>query len=383
VISGISNLLIDIQAAGPADDNRKTAVFQNCVPTARWAGLGFCHDSAKAFAISFALKGRAYPNVVPMSWQIRGSRSSGWRGFERPAAVAFCAVLFFVHGTANAQDKGTLNPEPLPPLTKPDTRATLARELFARKMTAAALLPRSIGFYSKGCLAGGVALPINGETWQVMRVSRNRNWGHPSLVQFIEELSERAARSGWPGLLLGDMSQPRGGAMRNGHASHQVGLDVDIWLTPMPDHELTREEREEMMATMMVAKDRKDVDPKVWTPAHVALIKAAAEDPRVNRIFVNTAIKKALCREAGNDRAWLRKVQPWLGHDWHFHVRLDCPPDSPECEPQPPRDAGDGCTGKEMHRWSSEALPDGPSSPRPGPKIAELPAACWQVLNAP
>ena len=81
-----------------------------------------------------------------------------------------------MHGTANAQDKGTLNPEPLPPLGKPETRATPARELFARKTTPAALPTRSIGFYSKGCLAGAVALPINGETWQVMRVSRNRNW---------------------------------------------------------------------------------------------------------------------------------------------------------------------------------------------------------------
>ena len=253
-----------------------------------------------------------------------------------------------------------------------------------RKTTPAALPTRSIGFYSKGCLAGAVTLPINGETWQVMRVSRNRNWGHPSLVEFLERLSERAARSGWPGLLLGDMSQPRGGAMLNGHASHQIGLDADIWLTPMPDHELTREEREEMMATVVVAKDRKDVDPKVWTPAHVALIKAAAEDPQVNRMFVNTAIKKAVCRDAGNDREWLRKVQPWLGHDWHFHVRLNCPPDSPECEAQPPRDAGDGCRGKEMHRWSSDPIPDAtPSNPRPGPKMADLPAACRQVLNAP
>jgi penicillin-insensitive murein endopeptidase len=139
-----------------------------------------------------------------------------------------------------------------------------------------------------------------------------------------------------------------------------------------------------MMATVVVAKERKDVDPKVWTPAHVALIKAAAEDPQVNRMFVNTAIKKALCRDAGNDREWLRKVQPWLGHDWHFHVRLSCPPDSPECEAQPPRDAGDGCRGKEMHRWSSDPIPDAaPSNPRPGPKMADLPAACRQVLNAP
>ena len=96
--------------------------------------------------------------------------------------------------------------------------------------------------------------------------------------------------------------------MLNGHASHQVGLDVDIWLTPMPDHQLTRQEREEMMATMVVANDRKDADRKVWTPADVALIKAAAEDPRVNRIFVNTAIKKALCRDAGGDRAWLARL---------------------------------------------------------------------------
>jgi penicillin-insensitive murein endopeptidase len=120
----------------------------------------------------------------------------------------------------------------------------------------------------------------------------------------------------------------------------------------------------------------------VWTLADVALIKAAAEDPRVNRIFVNPAIKKALCRDAGGDRAWLGKVQPWLGHDWHFHIRLNRPVDSPQCEPQPPRSVGDGCTGSEMHRFSSDALPDA-VPPRAGPKLAELPAACRAVLDAP
>jgi penicillin-insensitive murein endopeptidase len=302
-------------------------------------------------------------------------------GMVSHAAILLCGA-FFAFNTANAQDKGTLNPEPLPPLAKPTGPATPAKQLFSRKTTAAELPTRSIGFYSKGCLAGGVALPVNGENWQVMRVSRNRNWGHPALVEFIEQLSERAARKGWPGLLIGDMSQPRGGPMLNGHASHQVGLDVDIWLTPMPHHELTRIEREEMMATMVVANDRKDVDRKVWTPAHVALIKAAAEDPQVTRIFVNTAIKKALCRDANTDRAWLAKVQPWLGHDWHFHIRLNCQPDSPECEPQPPRPVGDGCTGAEMHRFSTDALPDA-IPPRAGPKMSELPAACRAVLDAP
>jgi penicillin-insensitive murein DD-endopeptidase len=317
-----------------------------------------------------------------MCSHVSESRNSSKPGFERPAALALCAVLFFAHGAANAQDKGTLDPKPLPPLAKPDGPGTLAKELFARKTTPSQGPARSIGFYSHGCIAGAVALPVDGETWQVMRVSRNRNWGHPELIQFIEQLADKATRTGWHGLLIGDMSQPRGGPLLAGHTSHQVGLDVDIWLTPMPAHALTRLEREEMMATMVVAANRKDVDPKVWTPAHAALIKAAASDPRVTRVFVNPAIKKALCREPGDDRAWLGKIQPWLGHDWHFHVRLGCQPDSPDCEPQPPRDAGDGCHSKEMERFANVVLPEH-STPHAGPTMAKLPAACRQVLNAP
>jgi penicillin-insensitive murein DD-endopeptidase len=316
-----------------------------------------------------------------MCSHVSESRNSSKPGFERPAALALCAVLFFAHGAANAQDKGTLDPKPLPPLAKPDGSGTLAKELFARKTTPSQGPARSIGFYSHGCIAGAVALPVDGETWQVMRVSRNRNWGHPELIQFIEQLADKATRTGWHGLLIGDMSQPRGGPLLAGHTSHQVGLDVDIWLTPMPAHALTRLEREEMMAAMVVAANRKDVDPKVWTPAHAALIKAAASDPRVTRVFVNPAIKKALCREPGDDRAWLGKIQPWLGHDWHFHVRLGCQPDSPDCEPQPPRDAGDGCHSKEMERFANVVLPEH-STPHAGPTIAKLPAACRQVLNA-
>src|SRR5881296_524284 len=218
-----------------------------------------------------------------------------------------CATLLMsaIGMPAAAQDKGSLIPRALPPLANPDDPKTPAKQLFGRKTDAAHMAPRTVGFYSKGCLAGAAALPINGRTWQVMRLSRNRNWGHPKLVELLERLSENGAKVGWPGLLVGDMSQPRGGPMLTGHASHQVGLDADIWLTPMPARELTAVEREEMSATMVVATDRKDVDPKVWTPADTALIKAAAEEPAVERIFVNAAIKKALCREAGDDRTWL------------------------------------------------------------------------------
>ena len=124
--------------------------------------------------------------------------------------------------------------------------------------------------------------------------------------------------------------------MLSGHTSHQVGLDVDIWFTPMPDHLQSREEREFSSATDVVAPDLLDVDPEVWTHTHTELIRTAAQDPAVTRIFVNAAIKKALCREAGADRNWLSKVRPWYGHAEHFHVRIACPADSSECKPQPP-----------------------------------------------
>jgi penicillin-insensitive murein endopeptidase len=171
------------------------------------------------------------------------------------------AAVLLLGPAAHAQDRGSVNPKPLPPLANPDDPNTPAKSLFGRRTTAAPLEARVIGFYSKGCLAGAKALPINGKTWQVMRLSRNRNWGHPHLIEMLERLSAKGEKVGWPGLLVGDISQPRGGPMLTGHASHQIGLDADIWLTPMPARELSRREREEMSATMVVAANRKDVDP--------------------------------------------------------------------------------------------------------------------------
>src|SRR5207237_9423295 len=142
---------------------------------------------------------------------------------------------------------------------------------------------RSIGFYTRGCPAGGVALPINGKTWQVMRLSRNRNWGHPAMIAFLERLAEKVPKvSNWPGILVGDMAQPRGGPMRTGHASHQVGLDADIWRTPIPERRVSREEREETTTTVVVAENGKDVDPNAWTAAHAGPINAAAKAPRAS-----------------------------------------------------------------------------------------------------
>jgi penicillin-insensitive murein endopeptidase len=303
--------------------------------------------------------------------------------------ITLLTAVLLAGGTAAAQDRGSVNPKPLPPLANPDDPKNPAKELFGRKPAPTVnMQARSIGFYTRGCLAGAVALPINGKTWQVMRLSRNRNWGHPDLIAYMERLAAKVPKvSSWPGLLVGDMTQARGGPMLTGHGSHQVGLDADIWLTPMPRTPLSREEREEMSATNVVADDRKDVDPKVWTPGHLAVIKAAAEDPKVERIFVNAAIKKALCREAGKDRAFLHKVRPWWGHNYHFHVRISCPASSPDCKGQEPAGEDDGC-GKELDYWFSPGVlnpppPKEPGKPKPPITMAELPAACKQVLVAP
>jgi penicillin-insensitive murein endopeptidase len=305
----------------------------------------------------------------------------------RLRVALLAAAVLMLSPVAHAQDRGTLAPKPLPPLANPDDPDTPAKSLFGRRTTAAPLEARVIGFYSKGCLAGAKALPINGKTWQVMRLSRNRNWGHPQLVDLLERLSAKGAKLGWPGLLVGDISQPRGGPMLTGHASHQVGLDADIWLTPMPNRELSRREREEMSATMVVAANRKDVDPAVWTPAHGAIIKAAAQEPVVERIFVNAAIKKALCREAGNDRRWLHKVRAYYGHDYHFHIRIKCPAGNSDCKPQAAVPPGDQC-GADLDHWFTDAIlhpkPSPiPPKPRPPLKMADLPPACRQVLLVP
>src|SRR5262249_4007586 len=214
-----------------------------------------------------------------------------------------------------------------------------AKELFAAAKTPAPLAARSIGLYAKGCLAGAKALPVDGEAWQAMRLSRNRNWGHPNLVAVVEKLAVDAHHhDGWPGLLVGDMSQPRGGPMSSGHASHQVGLDVDIWLTPMPETRLPAREPEDPSATSQLAPDKASLDPKLWTDAHTRLLKRAASYATVERIFVHPAIKKVLCEAAAADshRDWLHKVRAYWGHNDHFHIRIACPKGNTSCEAQAP-----------------------------------------------
>lgn len=282
----------------------------------------------------------------------------------------------------------------VPPAPKPAVpNPTPAKKLFGSKDRPADLKPRAIGFYSRGCLAGGKALPIDGPAWQAMRLSRNRNWGHPDLIKLIEKLATDAKREDdWSGLLVGDLTQPRGGPMLSGHASHQIGLDADIWLTPMPDRRLSWAERETTSAVSMLANTL-SVDPKIFTAKHVQLIKRAASYPEVERIGVNPAIKLALCRAEGGDKPWLQKIQGWRGHHYHMHIRIKCPENSDGCTGQGPPTRTSCAHAEQWYRdtkaWlerpkkpkpKTEAKK--PSKPKPEVTLTDLPNACEDVLAA-
>jgi len=304
------------------------------------------------------------------------------------------ALVATVAGTGTALAQSADEMRSLASLSDKELMKVPAKKAFgAQKEPTTSMKARAIGSYAKGCLAGGAALPVDGPAWQVMRLSRNRNWGHPDLVALVERLATDAReKDGWPGLLVGDIAQPRGGPMTSGHASHQVGLDADVWLTPMPDRTLSRKEREDIKATVVV-KDRKHIDPEVWTEAHARLIRRAASYPEVARIFVHPPIKAELCKWAKGDRSWLAKVRPYFGHNYHFHIRINCPKDSPGCKNQgapQPKD-GTGC-GDELAYWMGDkpwpkppkpdAKPQKPVKPAPPLTLSALPAECRAVVTA-
>jgi penicillin-insensitive murein DD-endopeptidase len=292
------------------------------------------------------------------------------------AAVA--AVCGSSHAQDTAADEVTQRASVLAHLPR-----DAAQRLFGAEATPAPGPPEAIGAYERGCLEGAVELPADGPNWQVMRPSRNRAWGHPFLIALLELMAQKLlAEAGWPGLLVGDIAQPRGGPMLTGHGSHQIGLDADIWFTPMPNRRLTPAERDEISATNVVAADGNEVDEATWTPQHRRLLEAVAREPAVERIFVNPAIKRALCREAGPDRAWLAKIRPWWGHNYHFHMRVFCPNGQPECRPQAVPPPGDGCS-KELDWWFTPEARHPPPGPARPLLIGDLPRACAKLVATP
>jgi penicillin-insensitive murein endopeptidase len=273
-------------------------------------------------------------------------------------------------------------------LTLPAGAQSLAKQEFGAKRDASAQQPAPFGGYANGCIAGAEQLAETGPTWQAMRLSRNRNWGHPAAVDFVQTLSKVAAKQpGWKGLYIGDISQPRGGPMLSGHRSHQMGLDIDIWMLPATQLNLSRNQRENISSISLRRAGGAFVNDN-WSRAHHEIIKAAAKDKRTARIFVFPGAKVQMCKDAKGNRRWLRKIRPWYGHHYHFHVRLACPRGARGCVDQTPPPRGDGCD--DAQKWVNDILnppppvPRDPNAPAAKPRrelrVADLPQQCAGVL---
>ncbi len=343
---------------------RRRAVRGRAAAT-MWAIILGAAIGASPAAAQEARTGAPLAGAPPVP-QLRPAPSAGPRGISREEAARRAAL-------------GTVAGEVAPPV---DPR--LAKSRFAAVTGPTAAPARALGRYGLGCLAGAVELPAEGPNHSSMRLSRGRRWGHPVTLAFITDLAAAAAASGLNGILVGDMSQARGGPMLFGHSSHQVGLDVDIWFAPRPATVLTSEARETMPFQSVLNGDGSDVDPARFTPVVAALVRQAAADRRVARVFVHPHIKRAMCAMTWPDRSFLSRVRPWYGHDEHFHVRLACPADSPDCVPQAPPPPDDGC-GDALAYWYTPApyTPDPSAKPKPPLTVDRMPLVCRQLLAMP
>ncbi|NOH64291.1 penicillin-insensitive murein endopeptidase [Vibrio sp. RE88] len=244
--------------------------------------------------------------------------------------------------------------------------------------------PQAIGSYANGCLTGAAALPLQGEGYQVLRSQRQRYYAHPQAVSFVQRLAVLAAQRLNTRILIGDISLPQGGRFSSGHSSHQTGLDIDIWLK-LADDKLSSQQLSKPEPMSVVNLQQYQLVKRNWDQRHFELIKMAASDEEVARIFVHPVIKEKLCtQEISAERSWLRKVRPWWGHHYHMHVRLKCPEGNITCKPQASPPKGDGC-GAELASWKPQPKPAAPKVAVSKPKkkkMKVMPMECQQLLES-
>lgn len=234
--------------------------------------------------------------------------------------------------------------------------------------------PKAIGSYANGCLQGANALPLQGSGYQVVRSERHRYFGHPDTISFIQRLGNFAEQDLGAILLIADISLPQGGRFTYGHSSHQTGLDIDIWLR-LSERFLDVNELAQAKSVSVLNSKKAEIDDTQWKDKHFSLVKRAALDEQVTRVFLHPQIKQKLCESETADKSWLRKVRPWWGHHSHMHVRLKCPEGSYSCIEQVSPPQGSGC-GDELMSWITK-----PTSPKKRGEPPAMPTECAVMLD--
>lgn len=206
--------------------------------------------------------------------------------------------------------------------------------------------PEAIGEYALGCLSGAQTFTGQEKGIILSQTKRGRYWGHPDLINLLTRAGEEFHKKKMS-LIIGDLSQSRGGPTITGHNSHQTGLDVDVWFQ-MPSI------KEKMSFKTIETEDMKPQSD--LNADQIKMIQFFARDPSVERIFINPGFKKKLCSTSAPYKLSAdehHRLRAWYGHDDHIHVRLKCPVDSPLCVSQKPIPDGDGCD-ENLEWWFTE-----------------------------
>ena len=236
----------------------------------------------------------------------------------------------------------------------------------------------AIGTYTAGCLIGSKELPLSSPEFEVMNPSRRRNFGHPVLISFLEDFAKSIYAQEKKKVLIGDLSQARGGPTLCKHISHQIGLDIDIWLML---HTPGKKLRRESMDPPDTVDHRGRRVSRHYRPYMATMIELAAKSPAVERVLVNPVLKRELCRR--EKAPWLAKVRPWWGHSKHMHVRLACPKESPDCQKQEAIPESEGCDASLDWWFTKEAEEEFKklAARMEKPVMPELPARCAELIR--
>lgn len=204
-----------------------------------------------------------------------------------------------------------------------------------------------VGSYANGSLENGECLEESGEGYIQLLRSWDQIYGTDEMLGMIKKSAADMAKK-FPGrdrLQVESIAALHGGHI-DPHGSHQNGLDVDLQYFKANGQEyvptISAPYSEPMVEAGRVS-DNFDVQ-RNWE-----LVKALHKNGPVQRIFMDTPLKNALCKYAKSTGDYasninvLRSIRFVANHQDHMHVRLRCPPSARRCISQADPSPGSGC----------------------------------------